>query len=60
MCRRHPGVIRLLEPLEENRAHMMLVTEAVSASVYDVLHRVRVNTSHVMSIVVHRDLWASG
>jgi hypothetical protein len=45
----------VLEPLEENRAQMMLVTEAVSASVYDVLHQVREskNVTHVVSILVH-------
>eukprot|EP00854_Cymbomonas_tetramitiformis_P024462 gene24462-29745_t len=36
---RHPGVIRLLEPLEETRAQMGLVTESVFASIANVLDK---------------------
>ena len=34
---KHPNVIRLLEPFEENRSQLIMVTEAVTASVADVL-----------------------
>ena len=34
---RHPGVLRLEQPLEETRTHLALVTEPVFASAADVL-----------------------
>ena len=34
---KHPNVVRLLEPFEENRSQLVMVTEAVTASVADVL-----------------------
>lgn len=34
---KHPNVVRLLEPFEENRSQLIMVTEAVTASVADVL-----------------------
>eukprot|EP00976_Prorocentrum_cordatum_P088291 1187249-Prorocentrum_minimum.AAC.3 len=35
---RHPGVVRLLEPLEENRTHMAMVSEAILTSLHS-LHK---------------------
>lgn len=37
---RHPGVIRVLEVLEETRTQMAIVTEPVVASLYNFLHKV--------------------
>lgn len=34
---KHPNVVRLLEPFEETRSQLLMVTEAVTASVADVL-----------------------
>ena len=34
---KHPNVVRLLEPFEETRSQLVMVTEAVTASVADVL-----------------------
>ena len=34
---KHPNVVRLLEPFEETRSQLVMVTEAVTASLADVL-----------------------
>lgn len=34
---KHPNVVQLLEPFEETRSQLLMVTEAVTASVADVL-----------------------
>ncbi|KAL0038526.1 hypothetical protein WJX77_009542 [Trebouxia sp. C0004] len=40
---KHPHVVRLLEPFEENRSQLVMVTEAVTASVADVLRMRKVS-----------------
>lgn len=34
---KHPNVVRLLEPFEETRSQLVMVTEAVTASLADVI-----------------------